>query len=297
MTISNINNSIISLINYTSNNIFNSRLRLEILNLLNHKNKSSILESYFTLLTSKEGSIFQNINKIFKIFDLTTNDIKLIDQLSYSFAKIYYASKINNYKNFFESQNSVYFFIFAYIITQLNYNQSKVEEKEKIICDFIIMLKNLNEGKNYDINLMKEAVNEIKKNREPIIVPIRPNNYDKNLFQVNLRRIKDNILTSYNAYFYSGIFIILNNKKEIKQIINLQLDKNIAYSLIPHMNKICFTSVDKKIVELNYTGYTIEFKKSLFFEIQIQNNLITNKIIQFFQEKKGINRIKDKQII
>ena len=39
MSISDIDNSIISLINYITNNIFNSRLRLEILNIMNYKNK------------------------------------------------------------------------------------------------------------------------------------------------------------------------------------------------------------------------------------------------------------------
>ena len=67
MTISDIDNSIISLINYVSNNIYNSRLRLEILNLMNYKNKSTILESYFSLLNSKNISIFQNIKKILKL--------------------------------------------------------------------------------------------------------------------------------------------------------------------------------------------------------------------------------------
>jgi hypothetical protein len=39
MSISDIDNSIIYLINYITNNIFNSRLRVEILNIMNYKNK------------------------------------------------------------------------------------------------------------------------------------------------------------------------------------------------------------------------------------------------------------------
>jgi len=290
MTISDIDNSIISLINYVSSNIYNSRLRLEILNLMNYKNKSTILESYFTLLNSKNNSIFQNIKKILKLFDLTTNDIKLIDQLSNSFAKIYYNySSSNNNNSLFLSQNAVYFFVFTFILTQISFNQnsSSLLNKEKIICDMVIMLKDLNEGKNYDNNLIKEAVYEIKKNSEPIAVPYIHNDYDKKLFNMQIRRSKDNILSSYYGYFHNGFFIILNNKKEIVKIINLQSDKNISCTLIPHSNKICFTSLQNKIIKIINMGNTIEFEKSLFFEVYISNNHIMNNINKYYQDKRG----------
>ena len=288
MTISDIDNSLISLINYVSSNIYNSRLRLEILNLMNYKNKSTILESYFTLLNSKNKSIFTNIKKALKLFDLTTNDIKLIDQLSYSFAKIYYNYSSNN-DSLFESQNTVYFFVFTFIITQITYNQNQTNQldKEKIICDMIIMLKDLNEGKNFDDKLIKEAIYEIKKNNEPVVTPDIMNNYEKKLFNIQFRRSKDNILSSYYGYFYNGIFIILNNKKEIVEIINLQLDKNISCTLIPHSYKICFTSLQNKIFEIINLGNSLEIQKSLFFEIYIPNTQIINYINKYFQDKRS----------
>ena len=291
MTISDIDNSIISLINYVSNNIYNSRLRLEILNLMNYKNKSTILESYFTLLNSRNNSIFQNINKILKLFDLTPNDIKLIDQLSNSFAKIYYNYSSNNH-SFFQSQNAVYFFVFTFIITQITYNQNSLNnlDKEKIICDMVIMLKDLNEGQNYDNNLIKEMVYEIKKNNEPIVAPYTIKNYEKKLFNIQIRRSKDNLLASYYGYFHNGIFIILNNNKEIVQIINLLLDKNISCTLIPHSYKICFTSLQNKIIIIINMGNTIEFQKSLFYEIYIPNIQIMNNINKYFQDKRGAKK-------
>ena len=290
MSISDIDNSIVSLINYISNNIFNSRLRLEILNLMNYKNKSTILESYFSLLNTQNNSIFQNIKKIIKIFDLTTNDIKLIDQLSFSFSKIYYErSKENSSLKKFKSQNAIYYFVFAFIITQLSYNQNisnKKIDKEKIICDFIIMIKNLNEGKNYENDLIIEAINEIKKNKEPITFLHDSVNYEKKLFNIQIRRIKDNVLMSCLGYFDNGIFIVFNNKKEIVQIINLQLDKNISCNIVSHSHKICFTSLQNKIVEIINIGNTLEYQKSLFFEVYIQNNKMMNDINKYFQDKR-----------
>ena len=290
MSISDIDNSIISLINYISNNIYNSRLRLEILNLMNYKNKSTILESYFSLLNTQNSSIFQSIKKIFKIFDLTTNDIKLIDQLSFSFSKIYYEYNKENlsYKTF-KSQNSIYYFVFVIIITQLTYNQNISNEKiskEKIICDMIIMLKNLNEGKNYSNDLIIEAINEIKKNKVQIIIPSEIIDYEKKLFNVQVRRNKDNILINCYGYFFNGIFILFNNKKEIIQIINLQLDKNISCNIVTYSHKICFTSLENKIIEIINIGNTINFKKSLFFEIYIQNKKILEDINKYFKNKK-----------
>ena len=246
MSISDIDNSIISLINYITNNIFNSRLRLEILNIMNYKNKSTILESYFNLLNTQSNSIFQNIKKILKMFDLTTNDIKLIDQLSFSFSKIYYEhNKDNNILKNFKSQNSIYYFVFTFIITQLTYNQNISNDKlnkEKIICDMVIMLKNLNEGNNFEIDLLIDAIKEIKKNKEPIISH-EVINYEKNIFAIQLRRNKDNILFSGFGYFKNGIFFIFSNKKEVIQIINLNLDKNISCDIKSHSHKICFTCV------------------------------------------------------
>ena len=296
MSINDIENNIISLINYISNNIFNSRLRLEILNLMNYKNKSTILESYFSLLNTQNNSIFQSIKKIFKIFDLTTNDIKLIDQLSFSFSKIYYEHNKENLSfKTFKSQNSVYFFVFTFIITQLAYNQSLSNDKidkEKIICDMIIMLRNLNEGKNYENDLLIEAINEIKKNKVPIILPSKVIDYEKKLFNVQIRRNNDNILINGLGYFNNGIFIVLNNKKEIIQIINLQIDKNISCNIISNSHKICFTSLQNKIIEIINKGTKIDYQKTLFFELYIQDNKKIDEINKYFNDKRNNKNIK-----
>ena len=296
MSINDIENNIISLINYISNNIFNSRLRLEILNLMNYKNKSTILESYFSLLNTQNNSIFQSIKKIFKIFDLTTNDIKLIDQLSFSFSKIYYEHNKENLSfKTFKSQNSVYFFVFTFIITQLSYNQSLSNDKidkEKIICDMIIMLRNLNEGKNYENDLLIEAINEIKKNKVPIILPSKDIDYEKKLFNVQIRRNNDNILINGLGYFNNGIFIVLNNKKEIIQIINLQIDKNISCNIISNSHKICFTSLQNKIIEIINKGTKIDYQKTLFFEVYIQDNKKIDEINKYFNDKRNNKNIK-----
>ena len=296
MSINDIENNIISLINYISNNIFNSRLRLEILNLMNYKNKSTILESYFSLLNTQNNSIFQSIKKIFKIFDLTTNDIKLIDQLSFSFSKIYYEHNKENLSfKTFKSQNSVYFFVFTFIITQLAYNQSLSNDKidqEKIICDMIIMLRNLNEGKNYENDLLIEAINEIKKNKVPIILPSEVIDYEKKLFNVQIRRNNDNILINGLGYFNNGIFIVLNIKKEIIQIINLQIDKNISCNIISNSHKICFTSLQNKIIEIINKGTKIDYQKTLFFEVYIRDNKKIDEINKYFNDKRNNKNIK-----
>ena len=296
MSINDIENNIISLINYISNNIFNSRLRLEILNLMNYKNKSTILESYFSLLNTQNNSIFQSIKKIFKIFDLTTNDIKLIDQLSFSFSKIYYEHNKENLSfKTFKSQNSVYFFVFTFIITQLAYNQSLSNDKidqEKIICDMIIMLRNLNEGKNYENDLLIEAINEIKKNKVPIILPSEVIDYEKKLFNVQIRRNNDNILINGLGYFKNGIFIVLNIKKEIIQINNLQIDKNISCNIISNSHKICFTSLQNKIIEIINGGTKIDYQKTLFFEVYIGDNKKIDEINKYFNDKRYNKNIK-----
>ena len=57
---------------------------------------------------------------------------------------------------------------------------------------------------------------KLKKNNEPIVVPFS-NNYEENLFNIQFRRYKDNILSSFNAYFYNGIFIVLNKRKKLNK--------------------------------------------------------------------------------
>ena len=108
----------------------------------------------------------------------------------------------------------------------------------------------------------------------------------KKIFDIQLRRNKDNILLSGFGYFKNGIFFIFSNKKEVIQIINLNLDKNISYDIKSHSHKICFTSLQNKIVEIINMGKTIEFLKNLFFEVYIQDINILNDINLYFQDKR-----------
>ena len=104
-----------------------------------------------------------------------------------------------------------------------------------------------------------------------------------------MRINKDNKLISGFGYFKNGIFIVFNNKKEIIYIFNLQIDKNISCNIVQHFHKICFTSLQNKIVEIINKGNTLEFQKTIFFEVYIQNNNIINDINKFFQDKRNNN--------
>ena len=277
--ISGINNSIKDLINYITKHLYNNKLKTLILT----QNSNSLLKIYFDSFSYKNCSYLESIYKSFKIFDFTLNDIKLIDDLSFNFSKIYY--KQNN-KNplYFNSENSIYYFTFSLIIMNLNYFNQNETNKEKVIIDMILMIKNLNEGEDYEINLIKDCIAEVVKEKGVVNI-IRGFNYylTENFTQkiIKIKIIKNEKKTKiYSCFYNNGLFIILNNINSIFKCYYVKIKNKIIYKR--NNDKISFICKTGNLIEIKNKGNFLNFKEINKLEMIIDKDYIYKELDTFF---------------
>jgi len=277
--ISGINNSIKDLINYITKHLYNNKLKTLILT----QNSNSLLKIYFDSFSYKNCSYLESIYKSFKIFDFTLNDIKLIDDLSFNFSKIYY--KQNN-KNplYFNSENSIYYFTFSLIIMNLNYFNQNETNKEKVIIDMILMIKNLNEGEDYGINLIKDCIAEVVKEKGVVNI-IRGFNYylSENFTQkiIKIKIIKNERKTKiYSCFYNNGLFIILNNINSIFKCYYVKIKNKIIYKR--NNDKISFICKTGYLIEIKNKGNILNFKEINKLEMIIDKDYIYKELDKFF---------------
>ncbi len=108
---------------------------------------------------------------------LNLGDFTKIDEISKNFANIFYRKlkqswcivkndSQENLETLFKSEHSIYMLIFALIVTDINLNKFSVQPSKvtinKIFYDLMIILKNLNDGKNFNSAEIKEYFNFVK---------------------------------------------------------------------------------------------------------------------------------------
>ena len=95
-------------------------------------------------------------------------DITKIDEISKNCASSFYKKIKSNSDSstLFNSEHSLYTLIFSLLVTDINLkNESPTSSKENVnksYYDLMIILKNLNEGKNFNSSNLKEFFNFIK---------------------------------------------------------------------------------------------------------------------------------------
>jgi hypothetical protein len=279
ISVCNINNSMLNLISYITSNIFDQKLKMLILT----NSNPFILKIYFNSFYFSNISIIESIYKSFKYFNLSTNNISLIDQLSKSFSESYYEQIQDKKENDFKSQNSIYYFTFAFIITELNYKNS--EDKEKIIFDMIVMLKNLNEGKNFNKEIINEAISNIK-NEKNILNSIDEKYNNLKIDYKNYIKIYENEKEKIYNYFYLNGLFVLFNKNILYKFFYIKILNKIKCEINKENNqiKVYNSSSDNKnylyIIKNNNDHYEmIPYEKIIF---EVNSTIIINDLEKFF---------------
>ena len=279
ISVCNINNSMLNLISYITSNIFDQKLKMLILT----NSNPFILKIYFNSFYFSNISIIESIYKSFKYFDLSTNNISLIDQLSKSFSESYYEQIQDKKENHFKSQNSIYYFTFAFIITELNYKNS--EDKEKIIFDMIVMLKNLNEGKNFNKEIINEAISNIKSEKN-ILNSIDEKYNNLKIDYKNYIKIYENEKEKIYNYFYLNGLFVLFKKNILYKFFYIKILNKIKCEIKKENNqiKVYNSSSDNKnylyIIKNNNDHYEmIPYEKIIF---EVNSTIIINDLEKFF---------------
>ena len=283
ISVCNINNSILNLISYITSNIFDKKLKMLILT----NSNPFILKIYFNSFYFSNNSVIDSIYKSFKYFSLSKNNIAFIDQLSRAFSESYFEQIQNKNEHQFKSQNSIYYFTFAFIITELNYKNA--EDKEKIIFDMIVMLKNLNEGKNFNKQIINEAITNIKSEKNNLGI-IEENEYHLYIDNKNYLTMYENDgkIKIYN-YFYSNGLFVLFYKNNLCKFFYVKIQNKIKCHINKSNNliKIFNSNPDNKnylyIIKNNNDNYEMIPCDSINF--QVNSTIIINDLEKFFSNK------------
>lgn len=252
--ISGIENSLNSLIAYVASNIFSKDLRTRVLT-KNHLFEK-IIDIYFSTF-NYAGAFTKCLSNSFSFFSLSGNNLELLDDLSKVFAHYFYASRNVKEEYNINSENALYFLTFSTVIS--SFESEFTNDKEKIICDFIIMTKNLNEGSNYDSGIIKEVLEYVFNG--------------KNLFSggasrgvpkrklINSAIIVNNTFTSYFAYYEKGLFVFYETKNceviskacYVKMYKNLTVKNNMI--TVEKVNEILPTLAENREGECELVEY------------------------------------------
>jgi hypothetical protein len=265
-------------------------------------------------------------------------DLRKIDTLAKSFAKSYYKYAKSNDSRLLASEHSVYMIVFSTIILELeslnqndlrkggvssansdefflrnsynsksftnlnSFNKSSslyIQPKDNRFLDFMILLKNLNDGENFDMAFLKEIYKFSK------LIGI--SGYKSNSYDYYLKgSLRENISTSNNKFYekygnkkfsvelkteekvkkYSftlinDSFIVLfrntitSDKENIDKLIFLRNENLYNYKLDWNQNIICIESKQSKrniVIFKNKEKY-IKYTKNniLFFKFENSN--------------------------
>jgi hypothetical protein len=269
-------------------------------------------------------------------------ELRKIDSLVKSFAKSYYKYAQSFDTKFLASQHAVYMMVFSTIIIELDtlyqkklplpaqvkplknsYNSKSYTNfnsfnksassmpKDNRFLDFMILLKNLNEGENFDMNFMKEIYkfskligvsgcnlnsNEYLKNGFKEVMPTNRNKYFEKYgnkkFTVELKTEKKN--KKYSFTIINDSFIVLfpytitSDKENIDKLIFLRSENLYNYKLDLKNNVIGLESKLNKrniVIFKNKEKY-IKYTKNNILLFKFENSNVFKDLSEILINKK-----------
>lgn len=290
ISVSRIENTLVSLIKYITENFTNKRLLTIILS-KNPNSNNEILNNYFKSYCTTSYSYSKCLSKILSLFDLSFNDLKLIDDVSRSFAKYYYRNE-NNANNdngqIAKSESSLYYLTFSLLISSLLYKGE--EDKEKVICDLIILIKNLNEGENFNKKIINDCLSTIL-NEKKLPILEKNNNHNtlnnkyENFSSYHLGLVLNNKFKSYYGYYNDGLLILTKDKngEKIDKIIYIKIKEHLSFSYKGNQITLYGKEKKEKIIIIKKSRNELKYKLYDKIMIIIENEKIIEELSNYFK--------------
>lgn len=225
LTINKYNNTYESLVNIIRKTFTSKQLKSIVLIGYNHH--SPLIDVFLSSFNTSNLTIKDILSKVMSNI-INPKDIFAIDRISKSFAKTYYPTiQYTEENKLIRSQNALYCLVFSLIITEMSINTpSSLEQKEKYICDLMILLKDMNEGQCFNQEYLNSLIKYIKSTgffcQESSSSYKSIDTEDK--FSLGIQ--VNNTYKTYHAYYCGrSIFILFDNKKsnEISKMICLSV--------------------------------------------------------------------------
>ena len=214
-------NSLSFLFTYINTVLSNQQLINSFLVSSNPLPPAKLLRFYFNSFSYANMSYLQALSATFQHFELSLNNIERIDCVCKAFAQTAHTMK------HFRSENAMYHFTFAFVIAVLRFSK-KQQSKHEMICDFVMMIKYLNEGKDYDtgfvIDCMKDVFNG---NGVTNVLKDREVYRDMRLVKGKVV-LKGNDVRRVGVAFGKGVFVFCRsegNTKEIEMCVYVEKER------------------------------------------------------------------------
>ena len=247
---------------------------------------SKLLRFYFNSFSYANMTYLQALLTTFQHFELSLNNIERIDCICKAFTQTLYTMKQP-----FRSENAMYHFTFAFVIAVLKFSKQQ-QDKHEMICDFIMMIKYLNEGKDYDtsfiIDCMKEVLNgnvmNMLKEKEMC-------NRDTRLVKGKVI-LKGNDVRKVNVAFRKGVFVCCKQESNVKEIeMCVHVDKETMRCDVERKGKefvvmIRKTKCDKEFVVIRRTEYVkgvIMYEECAEMCVCVDDEEIVNEIVNYYK--------------
>ena len=273
ISISQIENSLLSLITYISNKFTNKELITLILSKNQISNKS-ILDIYFKSYFDSSFSYSQLLSQICKIFMLSISDLKLIDDIAKSFASSYYTQS----NKYFKSEHSLYCLTFSVLVSSLLYSE---EKKEKTICDLVILTKDLNDGDNYNRKIIKECIEMISKLK--IENAKKEINIENNKMN-NVAIVVNGKYKTYYAIYNDGLFIMYKSQRgSIDSFMYVKMKEELIVEVKGNTITIERKEKNERITIVKNRNKSIKYKYVEKVMIIIENSFVIQDLVTYYK--------------
>jgi hypothetical protein len=284
LNVFDIGNQIDQLVHFIRYKIHNKDLRTIILT-TQYSNTillKELKQFYFNSFDYEKTNLRERLQKCLTI----DNDIIQIDSLCKVFASSFYGKITKNEdNNYLKSEFSTYQLVFALIILDISIKEASPCVYKKFFFDLQIMVKNLNEGENYNNDYLKNCFRFVK-SIGLINMPSLVSSCNQNKQSIGL--VLNEKYKHYACLFLNGALILFLNKKstEINKMVHLNIknfykfEKDITNLII----KVDSATGKKNILIFKNKTSFIKYKKYSAIQLRFENKDFFEEVIQKIKE-------------
>ena len=245
---------------------------------------SKLLRFYFNSFSYANMSYLQALLTTFQHFELSLNNIERIDCICKAFAQT-----VHTMKQPFRSENAMYHFTFAFVIAVLKFSK-KQQSKYEMICDFVMMIKYLNEGKDYDTSFIIDCIKEVLNGNVMNVLKEREVQRDTRLVKGKVI-LKGNDVRKVGIAFRKGVFVFCKNEGNAKEIeMCVYVDKVIKCDVErkgkEFMVMIRKGRCEREFVVIRRTEYwkgVIMYEECAEMGMYVDDEGIVNEIVNYYK--------------
>jgi hypothetical protein len=244
----------------------------------------SLLENYINSFDLSKLKIWEALHKVLKNLAFK-KDFIIIDKFSKIFSKIY----LNHLESSgelhqFNSENAVYMFVFILILLDIDFKfkgKANLIKESVNLIDYMILLKYLNEGLNFEAETLKESYKYVKLIG---LTNINTTQFFLTKYKLNLSK-DDKVKSIPYRYSISDEWIMLFNIKTdvCEKLIYFSNKTLYKISLEERIKTVTISSNNEKknVLIFKHKNSYVKYNKYTKLTLKLENFLEVKKIFEF----------------